>query len=163
MIFLVESIILCLLFTAIVVPSVIKNPLVWISDYPPAIQKRVKELGLVPIEQKRMPIAIVIRKAIASFLVVMILTVILVYINGVETFVEGFLLSYGLWTVVAWYDAFVLDCIWFCHSKKAVIAGTEKLEKSYHDYWFHIKRSMVGMLFGLPVSLLTGLAVVVLA
>ena len=43
------------------------------------------------------------------------------------------------------YDAFVLDCVWFCHSKRCVIPGTEDLVDAYHDYMFHIKESAVGM------------------
>lgn len=163
MIFLIEAIILCLLFTAIVVPSVIKNPLAWITDYPPEIQKYVKEMGMVPADPKPISTAVVVRKAVAGLLMVVVLTVVLICFNQAKTFVEGFRLSYGLWSVITWYDALVLDCMWFCHSKKVVIPGTESLEKSYHDYWFHIKMSMIGMLLGIPISLLTGLAVMVFA
>ena len=163
MIFWIEALVACVVFTIIVVGSVNKNPLAWISDYPPAIQARAKELGLIPQEQKRVPASFIAKKAVVSLLVVVLLTLLLVYVNGAETFLEGFLLSYGLWAVVAWYDALVLDCIWFCHSKKIVIPGTEDMVKSYHDYGFHIKMSMIGMLLGLPVSLLAGLGVMLVA
>lgn len=163
MIFVIEAIVLCLLFTAIVVPSVIKNPLAWISDYPPEIQKCVQEMGMIPIKQKPISIAVVVRKAVAGLLMVIVLTAALIYINEAKTFAEGFRLSYGLCAVIVWYDALVLDCLWFCHSKKVVIPGTESLEKSYHDYWFHIKMSMIGMLLIVPIGLLTGLAVMVFA
>ena len=61
--------------------------------------------------------------------------------NGADTFVKGFLYSYLLWNVVNWWDAIFIDCIWFCHSKKVIIPGTEKM-KEYKDYWFHIKGNL---------------------
>lgn len=159
MIFLIESIILCLLFTAMVVPSVARHPITWISDYPPAIRERAKELKLIPQNQKKFSSAVIIRKLTASLLMVILLALALVYINGAETFPEGFVLSYGLWLIMDWYDALVLDCLWFCHSKKVMIPGTEDMQEAYRDYKFHIKMSCIGMLLGLPVCLLTGLGV----
>ncbi len=163
MIFLIESIVACLVFTAIIIPSVVKNPLAWVSDYPPAIQDRCKELGLIPKEQKRKPAGFLLRKLIAALVVVILMSFVLVYVNGASGFWQGFGLFYGLWAVVVWYDALVLDCLWVCHSKKAMIPGTEDMVDSYHDYWFHIRMSMVGMLLGIPVSLLTGLGVMILS
>ncbi len=32
------------------------------------------------------------------------------------------------------YDAIVLDCIWFCHSKQFIIAGTEDMTKEYKEF-----------------------------
>src|SRR5699024_12343622 len=48
-----------------------------------------------------------------------------------------------------------LDCIWFCHSKKVRIPGTEDMEE-YKDYRFHIRQSCIGMLLGLPACLAVG-------
>ena len=59
-----------------------------------------------------------------------------------------------------WWDALVIDCIWFCHSKKAVIPGTEGM-KEYKDYWFHIKGALIGMLYGVPAAILVGLIVMI--
>ena len=58
--------------------------------------------------------------------------------------------------VVDWYDALVIDCLWFCHSKRFVISGTEDMTAAYHDYGFHIRQSCIGIFIGLPVCLLTG-------
>ena len=163
MLFLMESIVLCLLFTALVAASVLKDPLGWISDYPPAIQERAKELGLVPKDKKRVTPAELTRKAVGSLVAAVLLSLLLTYVNGAETFRQGFLWSYGLFVVVAWYDAFVVDILWFCHSKRVILPGTEDMTDSYHDYWFHIRMSMLGMVLGLPVCLLVGLGVVLLS
>ena len=163
MIFLTEAIVMCLLFTAAVAASVLRNPLNWISDYPPAIQKRAMELGLVPSDKKRFTPAELTRKTVFSLLMVVMLVLLLIRVNGARTFLEGFLLSYGLYAVVAWYDAFVVDILWFCHSKRVILPGTEDMTSSYHDYWFHIRMSLVGMVLGLPICLLIGLGVMLFA
>ena len=162
MIFLIEALILCLVFTAMIIPSVIKNPLAWISDYPPAIQKRAKELGLIPAQQPRMPLSVIIKKLTFSILYAVMFALLLFFINGVKTFWEGCFVSYGLWLIVDWYDALILDCIWGCHSKKAIIPGTEDMVGEYRNYLFHIKMSLIGMIIGLPICLLAGLGVFII-
>lgn len=87
----------------------------------------------------------------------LLLGLIVRYINGCATFLSGFGVSYLLWTIADRYDALILDCLWFCHSKRCVIPGTEDLTDAYHDYWFHIKGSCAGMLIGLPCCLIAGL------
>ena len=49
--------------------------------------------------------------------------------NGADTFFKGFIDSYIIWTVIAWFDALVVDCIWFCHSEKVKIKGTEDMKE----------------------------------
>ena len=163
MIFWIEAAILCALFTAAVAYSVQKDPLNWISDYPPAIQQRAMELGLIPPGKKCITKPELIRKVGTSVLLVVILATGLVYLNGAETFWQGFFWSYALYTVVDWYDAFVVDCLWFCHNPRVVLPGTEDLQDAYHDYGFHMKRSLLGMALGLPICLLVGALVPVLA
>ncbi len=79
------------------------------------------------------------------------------YANGCTSFLFGFGISYLLWLIVDWYDALIVDCVLFCHSKHFVIPGTEDLIEAYHDYMFHIKGSCFGMLIGLPCCLITGI------
>ena len=43
------------------------------------------------------------------------------------------------------------------------LPGTEDMTDVYHDYGYHIRSSAVGMLIGLPVCLVIGLTVQVLA
>lgn len=162
MLFLIEAVIFCALFTVAVVPSLLHNPLDWISSYPPEIKERAKELGLVPMEEKRMSTPELVRKIVVSLVMAVLLALLLRYVNGAETFRQGFLLSYGLCLVIAWYDALVLDCLWFCHSKRVIIPGTEDLQASYHDYAFHLKMSVLGMVISLPIALLAGLGVMLL-
>jgi len=162
MVFLIESLVLIVLFSAIIMTQCLKDPMMHIQDCPPAIVERAKELGLPMKEESRHSKAFYVRKGIAVVLAVALLALMLVTFNKAQTFWQGFLLSYGLWLVVDWYDALILDCVWFCHSKKVRIPGTEDMDREYKDYWFHIKASLRGMLLGLPVCVLVGFLVAIL-
>ena len=153
MTFLIESMILCLIFTLTVPLYGLRDPLAMIDDYPPAIQARVRELGLIPVERPKKRIA---AKLVFCLIAAAALAIILRIFNGSDTFLSGFVNSFLLWLVVDWYDALVIDCLWFCHSKRCVIPGTENMTAAYHDYGFHIRESIKGMLIGLPVCLLVG-------
>ena len=136
------------------------KPLSMIHDYPPAIQNKVKELGLITNEQKGYNKTGIIRKIIAIILFGLILSFVVYNFNGADTFFKGFGYSYLLWNIVNWWDAIVIDCLWFCHSKKVIIPGTEGM-KEYKDYCFHIKGSLKGMLLCIPACLLVGLLVMI--
>ena len=161
MVLLVECIVGIILFTAIVVPMTAKDPLGSIGDYPPAIRQRCEELGLVrPIERRFTP-AELARKVLAVVVLLAGLVALLKYVNGDTTFWQGFRDSYLIWLVIAWWDALVVDCGWFCHSSRSRIPGTEDMP-DYHDYLFHLQQSCIGSAIGLPVCLLVGLLVQVL-
>ena len=157
----IESLIGIVLFTAVIVSLTLKNPLTSVGDYPPAIQKKCIELGLIEDRKKRYTKADYIRKGAALIVFAVLFAAVLRKFNGADTFLKGFGISYLIWLIIDWYDALVLDCIWFCHSKKARIPGTEDMAE-YRDYLFHIRQSCIGMLLGLPACLLTGLFVMML-
>ncbi len=160
MVLLIESIIGIVLFTIAVVPMVIKNPIAYIGDYPPAIRKRCEELGLIEKDKPKFAKNHLIKKGFALIFFVIVFSLVINKINGADTFLKGFVDSYILWLVIDWYDALILDCLWFCHSKKIRIPDTEDM-KEYKDYLFHIKQSFVGMLLGLPACILVGLLVMI--
>lgn len=159
MIFLIESIVFSILAAA----PVIKNPLFKIYDYPPKIIERAKEMGLITDQQTFRSNRVIAKKAVAALLIAVVLALLLIYVNAATTFGDGFLISYGLWLVVDWFDAIILDCVWFCHSKKVIIPGTEDMTDEYHNYLFHIKASLLGMLIGLPVCALIGGLFIIIA
>lgn len=129
LIFVIESIALCVLFTAVIL-SKIKKPLSTIPySYPPRIVDRVIELGLVEDKDRKTPsqVKAIKKKWPAIVLFGIIIGLFVWLVNGADTFGKGFLAGYGLWLVVDWYDALILDIGWFCHSKKVIIAGTEEI------------------------------------
>lgn len=158
MIFIIESVILCVLFTAAILSRMNKPLSTILYSYPPQIVERVIELGLVEDTDRKTPsrIKAIKKKWPAVIFLGILIGMIVYFVNGARSFAAGFLVSYGLWLVVDWYDAFILDIGWFCHSKKVRIPGTEDMVEAYQDYWFHIKGSFVGMVLGLPACLIAG-------
>ena len=157
MIIIIESIVLCLIFTFLVY-LMSREPIRTLYNYPPKIQERVKSLdaykGQIPTQKNK-----VAAKIIASMLFVIVLSLILRYVNGYTTFLEAFGFGFLLWTVVNLWDMIVLDIIWFCHAPHFVFKGTEDMVKEYHDYWFHIKGFFIGEALALVVCALAGLVV----
>ena len=161
MVILIEGLIAVTLFTIIAIPTTIRHPLTALSDYPPAIVKRCVELGIYPERERRFSTMDLIRKAAAVIVFIIAFAFIIKKFNKAETFLEGFRISYILWLIIAWYDALIVDCLFFCHSKKVRIPGTEDM-KEYQDYGFHIKQSLIGSIIGLPACALVGLAVTII-
>ena len=157
--FVIESAVLCAFFTAVILSQMRKPLGAILYSYPPQIVDRVIELGLVEDKDRKTPnrVKAIKKKWPAVILLGILIGTIVYFVNGAHSFADGFLVSYGLWLVVDWYDAFILDIGWFCHSQKVIIPGTEDLGDAYKDYWFHIKGSLIGMVLGLPACLIAGM------
>ena len=157
MIIVIESIILCLLFTFMVY-IMSRNPIKTLYNYPPKIQERVKSLDeykeSIPTKENK-----IVAKLFASVIFLLILCLVLRYINGYTTFRDSFKYGYILWTVVNLYDLIVLDIIWFCHDSHFVFKGTEDMKEEYHGYMFHIKGFVVGEVLALVICALAGLII----
>ena len=157
MIIVIESIILCLLFT-IMVYIMSRDPIKTLYNYPPIIQERVKQLDeykeVIPTKENK-----VVVKLTASILFLIIICIILRYINGYTTFLDSFQYGFLLWTIVNLWDLIVLDIIWFCHDKYFVLKGTEDMVEEYHNYWFHIKGFLIGEILALMICTLAGLII----
>ena len=161
MVLLIECLIGIILFSLIVIPSTIKDPVGWLGDYPAAIRERCIELGIIEGREQRLSKRELIKKILAVFILIGLLCFVLRKFNHADTFLKGFVNSYIIWLAIAWWDAIVVDCGWFCHSPRTRIPGTEDMPE-YHHYLFHIKQSCIGSAIGLPVCLLVGLLVQVL-
>ena len=157
MILIIESIALCILFT-IMVYIMSRNPIKTLYNYPPKIQERVKTLDeykdKIPTQKNK-----VFAKSVASILIIAIISLILRYVNGYRTFIEGFGYGFLLWTIVNIYDAVVMDIIWFCHDPYFVFKGTEDMVDEYHNYWFHIKGSLIREVSALVICAIVGLVI----
>ena len=95
MILVVESIILCALFT-LMVYLMSKDPIKTLYNYPPKIQERVKSLeeykDKIPTEKNKIS-----AKICASILIIIVISLILRYVNGYTTFLKGFGYGFLLW------------------------------------------------------------------
>lgn len=154
---LIESIILCLIFT-LMVYIMSRKPIKILYNYPPKIQERVKSLeeykDKIPTQKNK-----IVAKIFAIILFIIIICVVLRYINGYTTFIESFSFVFLLWTIVNLYDVIVLDIIWFCHDKYFIFKGTEDMTKEYHNYWFHIKGFFIGEILALIVCAIAGVII----
>ena len=157
MIIVIESVILCLLFT-LMVYIMSRDPIKTVYNYPPKIQERVKSLkeyeGKIPTQDDKISI-----KIFACIIFLALICIILRYINGYETFIESFLYGFLLWTIVNLYDLVVLDILWFCHDKYFILKGTEDMVDEYHNYLFHVKGFFIGEGLALIICLLAGLII----
>lgn len=81
MVVMIESLIGILLFTILIVPLTLKNPLISVWDYPPAIRERCIELGLIEKREQRFTREDIIRKGTAL--------VVLWKNTGITVFISG--------------------------------------------------------------------------
>ena len=142
MILVIESAVLCLLFT-LMVYGMSREPIRQLYNYPPKFRERVRSLpayeGKIPTQKNKLA-----AKLTASVLFIVILSLILHYVNGCTSFLQAFGTGFLLWTIVNLWDALVLDILWFCHDPHFVLKGTEDMVRDYHDYCFHIKGFFIG-------------------
>ena len=153
MILLVECVILCLLFTLIILPAQYKDPISMIMSYPPNVIKRVEQLpqyaGCVKEREKKH-----ISKKIFGVFFFAALLAIVAYFFGCRGFADTFFHVFVLFVAVNLYDMLVLDWGVFCHSQKLRIPGTEDMDEDYKDYLFHAKGALKGIGIGVVVALL---------
>ena len=153
----IESVVLCLIFT-LMVYLMSRDPIKTVYNYPPKIQERVMSLeeyrGKIPTNENKIVI-----KLFACVIFLAILAFVLKYVNGCDTFLKAFGYGFLLWTIVNLYDAIVLDIIWFCHDKHFVLKGAEDMTEEYHNYAFHLKGFLIGEGLALVICALAGLVV----
>lgn len=153
MILLVECIILCILFTLLIIPKLYKNPLKCIMSYPYAIRKRVESLP-----QYRDVISTYKSKHLNTKVLFMVVCVffmaILAWLSGATTFDKAFKHVFILFLSINIYDLVILDLWLFCHSKRVIIKGTEDMKKEYKDPIHHIKGAVVGTVIGVIIAAL---------
>ena len=100
MVVMIESLIGILLFTILIVPLTLKNPLISVGDYPPAIRERCIELGLIEKREQRFTREDIIRKGTALVVFVFVFAFILKQFNGADTFWKGCRDSYLIWLII---------------------------------------------------------------
>ncbi len=156
MIFVLECIAACVLFTAALELLCAKRREVFINDYPPVVTEKLRALGLVA-EKPPARKSDIIRKAAALVVYVGVFALVLRFINGITAFSEAALTAYLLWLVVDWYDFLVVDILMAPFDKFYKKAEVSPVERS--AVWFHFKASVRGMVIGAVFAPVVGLAV----
>lgn len=159
MIFAIECIVACLLFTLMVKIATTKRREALVNDYPPIVTDKLRKVGLIA-EKPPAKKTDTIRKLFAFIVFAGLFALPLCYINGIETFLEGMLTAYALWLVLDWYDFLVVDVLLMPFDKFYKAAGISASHKS--AVWFHFKASLRGMVIGAVLAPIVGLFVMIL-
>lgn len=155
MILIIEIILLCVLFSIIIILGTKKDPLSGLHNLPKAIQERVSALPeyrdrnvqVVPAKKR-------ILKKLPALVILAFIFCAMIYGAGARTFLQGFSFTFILWTAVKLYVTLALNCGWYAHTPSVWIKGTEDMRSEYQNYKFYLS--------SIPRSLLAGAAVSVL-
>lgn len=157
MIVFIEIIALCILFT-IMVNIIAKDPIKTLYNYPIKVQEKVRTMkeyqDKIPTNKNK-----ITAKLFVSVIIIILVSLILKYINGYNTFEEGFIYSLLIWTTINLYDVLIIDICWFCQSKRFIFPRTEDIIHEYKNYLYHIKEGIVGQILGTIICLIIGLVI----
>ena len=159
MVFMIECIAACVLFTVALEILCANRREVFINDYPPVVTDKLRSLNLVS-EKPPAKKSDIIRKLVALVVYSVLFALILRFINGITTFSGAALTAYFLWLVVDWYDFLVVDILMAPFDKFYKLAKVSPVEKS--AVWFHFKASARGMVLGLLFAPIVGFLVTLL-
>ncbi len=145
----IEMLVFTVLFTVMCFKTTGGNNTMQVENYPPDIQeeyfKTHERIPTAPLSKK-----VVIKKSFAILIFAVLLGV-FALLAGAETFMQGFLFTFGMMAWIGAYDTFFMDWVLFANMKRFRLEGTEHMDEAYHQKWFHLK----GMLFpGLVLALI---------
>ena len=159
MVFWIECLVACALFTVMLEIMCAKRREVFTNDYPPVVIDKLRSMNLVA-EKPPTKKSDIVRKTIAILVYAVIFALVLRFINGIMTFLDAAVTAYLLWLVVDWYDFLVVDILMAPFDKFYKMAKVSPIEKS--AVWFHCKASLRGMVIGIVFAPLVGLIVLLL-
>lgn len=152
-----QMILYCLLFTAMVKAAVIGGAVNGLYFYPKAVQERAIALGLTDretVSRKR-------KQFMASFYIVMLAALVLIVgvWNKVSTFGAAYLQALLLLEVMNIYDGIVIDKLWVGHSRFWILPGLEDIP--FVQTWRQVlrKRSLLALIWTAGAALVGGLIV----
>jgi hypothetical protein len=150
-IFILHSVIYCIIFTLSLVPVGVINPRMMLHSYPKEVQKLVppktdKERGMTVYFAIPLLVVMIGYPAIVTW-----------YYNPQPTeFLPVFATMWGLMLAMNLYDLLVLDWVMFCAitPKFVVIKGSEG-SPGYKDYMFHFIGFLKGIVITVVISAIT--------
>ena len=150
-----QLILYCLLFTAMVRFAVKGGAIDGLYFYPKAVQERAIRIGLTDREtmvQKR-------KRFMTAFYLVMLTALVFVIAvwNRVSTFKNAYLQALLFLEVMNVYDGIVIDKIWVGHSKFWILKGTEDLP--FVQTWGQVlkKRSFLAVIWLVGALIVAGI------
>ena len=160
MILLTEIFVLCILFSIIIIYGTKKDPLGSLHNLPKAIQERFSSLP----EYKDKNIQVVsdkkrILRKLPALIILAFIFCAMIYGAGARTFMQGFLYTFILWTVIKLYITLVINCGWYAHTPSVWIKGTEDMRSEYQNYRFYLSSIPRSIAAGAVISVLIGLVI----
>lgn len=153
-VYIIENLIMCVIFGVVVFGMLLVNPLSFISDYPPEIQEQYYRSQNKEATKEQLTKIMMIKK-LAVLIVFAFLFAWMAHKAGAVTFVQGLLAIYGYMLILAIFDTGFLDWVLFANIRKIRLPGTEYMNKEYHQKWFHVK-VMIPMI---PIFVIGGVAI----
>ncbi len=162
MVLTIEIIVLCVLFSIIIIIGTKKNPLGGLHNLPKAIQERVASLP----EYKDRNVQVVsakkrILKKLPALVILACVFCAMIYGAGARTFLQGFLYTFILWTVIKLYITIVLNCGWYAHTPSVWLKGTEDMKSEYQNYKFYLSSIPRSIAAGAAVAVLVGVVIMI--
>lgn len=147
------GIIVC--FTLLVTIPITINPVSFISDFPPEIQEQYYRSQNLEKKKEALSKVMIVKKLIA-LIAALFICAWLAHAAGADTFVQGALLAFSYIVVIAAFDTFILDWIFFARVKRWRLPGTEHMDKEYRQKWFHLKGILTVAPLGVIFAVIAG-------
>ena len=157
MILLLQLILYCLLFTAMVRYTVRGGAVNGLYFYPKAVQERAFEIGLTDRETVKKQ-----RKQFMTLFYIVMLTALVLIIllwNHISDFKTACLQALLFLEVMNIYDGIVIDKLWVGHSKFWILPGTEDIP--FVQTWGQVakKRSLLALIWIMGAAIVGGIVV----
>lgn len=117
MIYGTELLVMIVCFTLMVTIPITINPVSFISDFPPEIQAAYYRSQNVEKKKEALKKVMIVKKA-AVLIAALFLCAWMAHIAGARTFWQGTLLVFSYVAVIAAFDTFILDWIFFARVKR---------------------------------------------
>lgn len=162
MILAIEIIVLCVLFSLIIIVETKINPLGGLHNLPKAIQERVA--GLPEYKERNIQVVSAKQRILKKLPALVLLAFIfcaMIYGAGARTFLQSFLYTFILWIAVKLYVTLVLNCGWYAHTPSVWIKGTEDMKAEHQNYKFYLSSIPRSIVAGAVVAVLVGVVIMV--
>lgn len=155
----IQLILYCLLFTAMVKFAVRGGAIDGLYFYPKAVQDRAITIGLTDRETMNRK-----RKHFMILFYVVMLAALLLIVglwNGVCDFQTAYWQALLFLEVMNWYDGIVIDKLWVGHSRFWILPGTEDLP--FVQTWPQVlkKRIFLSLIWTAGAAIVAGLVVLI--
>ena len=145
------------LFTLAVVPGLNRDPVSFVSSYPPDIRKEYYRSQGLPEPRSGITGKELLRKLLAGAAALALMALLAGW-AGARSYWEFFGVIHSFLVLIAAFDTFFLDWVLFPRIRRWRVPGTENMDQAYAQKWFHLK----GVLLAFPLFLAGALAAAVL-